>query len=146
MSDRKSDFDPVKEFVSLRDNISKVVGDGLRNVAGAVYPAVDVYETEDAVIVYTQPLKNADKNSFEVSMEAQTLTISGKTEPPTDVDDEAYLHRELRYGSFNRTVQIPRDVKANEAKAAFKDNVLTITLPKQEQPAGGQIIDVTSAE
>lgn len=140
-------FDPVKEFINLRDNISKSVGEGLRSVtAGAVgFPAVDVYETPDSVVVYTEPLIGLQTDSIEVSMEEDILTLKGETRPQVTVSDEAYLHRELRFGPFAREVRIPRKVKANEARAAFKQNVLTITLPKVEESTS-QIIGVTPAE
>lgn len=140
-------FDPVKEFVSLRDNLSKTVGQGLKNVTGAVvpFPAVDIYETEDAVIVQTESLPGLDVSSLEISMEEDILTLKGETQSASVIPDDAYLHRELRYGEFKRDVRIPRQVKADKASAAFKHNILTITLPKQLQ-AKGQIIDVTPAE
>lgn len=145
MSDQK--FDPVKEFVNLRDSVSKAVGEGIRGVASAtnVFPAVDVYETEDSVIIYTEPLIGMSPEKIEVSMEDDILTISGETQRLVDVEDTAFLHRELRFGPFAREVRIPRKVKAAEAKASFKQGVLTISLPK----VGGstsQIINVTPAE
>lgn len=140
-------FDPVKEFISLRDNISKSVNKGLRGVTGVLaFPAVDIYEDENAVVVYTEPLLGIDKSSIEVSMEQDRLSISGVTKSPFNVADTAYLHRELHFGKFKRDIQIPRRVKANEAKASVKNNVLTVTLPKQTAAAQDQIIDVTPAE
>jgi HSP20 family protein len=123
-------FDPVKEFVTLRDSISRAVGESIRTVSGMTFPAVDVYETEDAVILYTEPLLGADPARFEVSMENDLLTISGETRPHVNVDDSAFLHRELRFGAFSRTIQLTRKVSAAQAAAAFKHNILTVTLPK----------------
>ncbi len=39
----------------------------------------------------------------------------------------------MRYGSFVRSVALPVDVKAEDARATFKDGVLTIILPKEEK-------------
>lgn len=147
MSEQK--FDPVKEFVNLRDSLSKTVGEGLRTVTGVgplVFPAVDMYETENSVVIYTEPLVGAEASSIEVGMEDDVLTISGKTEPQINIEDTAYLHRELRFGAFSREIRIPRKVKADAAAASFKKGVLTITLPKIEEKGKGQIITVTPAE
>lgn len=147
MSEQK--FDPVKEFITLRDNISKSVGEGLRTVTGVgplVFPAIDMYETEEAVVIYTEPLVGLDAASIEVSVEDDVLTISGETKPQVEVEATAYLHRELRFGPFAREIRVPRKVKTDAAKATFKKGTLTITLPKIPQENKGQIISVTPAE
>jgi HSP20 family protein len=139
-------FDPVQEFVTLRDNISKAVGQSLRTTVGAiVFPALDVYETEEAVIVLTEPLVGIVKSSVEVSIEDDLLTLSGETEPPVHLDESQYLHRELRFGKFTRSISIPRRVRHSEASATFRDGMLWITLPKENVTAG-QIISITPAE
>ncbi|MDN3029000.1 Hsp20/alpha crystallin family protein [Streptomyces sp. S.PB5] len=38
-------------------------------------------------------------------------------------------HSEFRYGSFARSVRLPQGAKENEAKAEYKDGILTITVP-----------------
>ncbi|GAB4510658.1 MAG: Hsp20/alpha crystallin family protein [Anaerolineae bacterium] len=140
-------FDPVKEFMHLRDNITKTVGESLRTVTGVVsaYPALDVYETETDVVITTDSMVGLLPESIEVSMEDDMLTVTGETRNPLELPETAYLHRELRFGAFKREVRIPRKVKASEAKAAVKKGVLTITLPKVGEPAS-QIIGVTQAE
>ena len=47
---------------------------------------------------------------------------------------QAYLRRERKFGSFTRSVAIPRPVRADQAVASFKDSILTITLPKTDDP------------
>ncbi len=139
-------FDPVKEFVTLRDNISKVVGHSIKSVTGALaYPAIDVYETEEAVVVVTQPLIGLEADSTEVSMEHDILIISGTTVPNAEIPQTAYLHREIQFGTFTREIRIPRLVKASDAAASFKNRVLSITLPKVEV-GSSQVIDVAPIE
>lgn len=136
-------FDPVKEFISLRDNISK----SIRGVTRPnEFPAVDIYETDEAVIVYTEPMIGVNSSSIEVSVEREVLTISGTSIPPFDVPDSALLHRELRFGAFSREIHIPRRVSSSEASASFKKGILTITLPKQSAKVKGHIIDITPTE
>jgi HSP20 family protein len=138
----KENFDPVKEFVNLRDNITKSVGQGLKNVAGtnARFPAMDIYETEDAVFVRTEPLIGIVAASIEVSMEDDTITIVGETYPDVEIQDEAFLLRELSFGSFSRSATISRRVKPNEAKASLTQGILTVKIPKEESV---QIIEIT---
>ena len=145
MSSQK--FDPVKEFINLRDNISKTIGQSLQNATGipGQFPAVDVYETNEAVIVRTEPLIGAVTSSFEVSMEGDVLTISGETRSDLLVPETAYLKRELRFGTFSRKISIARKVQITRATASFKKGILTVSLPKMSEGAS-QIIDVTPAE
>lgn len=147
MTDQANKFDPVKEFVTLRDNLTKAVEQGLKTVTigTGVYPAVDVYESGEDVIIRTQAMIGAVLESIEVSMENDVLTISGENHNDLTLPDSAYLWRELRFGKFTRTIKIPRRVRAHEAVAKFKDGVLTITLPKLPDSTN-QIITVTPAE
>jgi HSP20 family protein len=143
MSDTK--FDPVKEFISLRDNISKAVGQTIKSATAMPFPAVDIYETDGEVVICTQPLGGIVSSSIEVSMEGDVLTITGTTQSIIDVPDQAFIQRELRFGTFSRVLQIPRKVRPNEAAASLKMGVLTITLPR-ESADDDQIVGVTPAE
>lgn len=147
MSEQK--FDPVQEFVSLRDSLSKTVGNTIRTATGLKtspdFPAVDIYETDELLVVVTESLLGANSDSFEISVEENILTITGETVSPLEIEDAAYLHKERQFGVFKREVRLPRKVAAQKAKASFKSGVLTITFPKAAQE-GSQIIAVTPAE
>ena len=140
-------FDPVKEFINLRDNISKTIGQSIRNVTGATgeFPAVDIYETETTVIVYTEPLLGVVAASIEVDMEENNLTIRGETRSKRNIPEADFIRRELTFGTFSRTIAIPRVVNPNAAAASLKQGVLTVTLPKVSQVAD-QIIAITPTE
>jgi HSP20 family protein len=144
MTDQTPKFDPVKEFTNIRDNLTKAVEQGIRNVAGGSFPLLDIYETADAVVIRTEPMIGAAADSIEISMENDVLTLSGETKNDLAVADGAYLLRELRFGKFTRSVRIPRKVRAEQAAAKFRNGVLTVTLPKL--PDNSQIINITPAE
>lgn len=140
-------FNPVQEFIHLRDQLSRAIGQGLKNAAGitAAFPAVDIYETEDAVMLRTEPLFGVVASSIEVNMEGEMLVLRGETKPDEEIDESAYLQRELTFGTFSREVSIPRPVKPEAAKASLKGGMLTIRLPKTT-PAASRVIEVTSGE
>jgi len=141
-------FDPVKEFINLRDKIGRTVEKQIRTVSGATetpYPPVDVYETSENVHIRTTFLNGQKPADLEISMEKDVLTISGKTIDTLDVPTNSYLHRELSYGAFSRSITIPRKVKADAARASFKNGILTITLPRVENDSA-TIIGVTPTE
>jgi len=145
MSHDKDKFDPMKEINTLRDSLSRAVEQGMKNIGGA-YPAVDVYETDDVVIVRTVPIVGLDAASIEVSMENGILTLRGTAAADSDLPDGAkLLIQERRSGEFKRDIKIPRTVKAEAAQAKLKQGALTITLPKIKD-SEPQIIGVTPAE
>jgi HSP20 family protein len=140
-------FDPMKEFASIRDSLGKAVEQGMKNLRAGVYPAVDVYETDSAVVLRTAAMAGLDAASIEVSMENGVLLLKGVTHADEDIpEDTVYVLRERRFGEFTREVRIPRAVKPEAAQAKLtKGGVLTITLPKVAD-SSARVIDVTPAE
>lgn len=94
-------------------------------------PAVDVYEDKDAIMVET-PLAGVNPQDVNISIENDVLTIEGSMEKSSEVDEKNYYRKEVRQGAFHRSVGLPTAVKADSAKATFKDGVLKITVPKAE--------------
>ncbi len=126
-------FDPVRGLINLRDSVNRLVEDGLSAVGGGQTLALDIYETDQAVIVKTAPLLGVQPEAIDVSITGDSLTIRGETRPEETIPAESYLRRERKYGPFTRTVAIPRAIHPDQALADFKDGVLTITLPKMEE-------------
>lgn len=143
MTDSK--FDPMKEIAALRSNISRAVEQGIKSISNRSYfPAVDIYETDTAVIVQTEPMIGLKPDSIEVSMENDVLTLRGATEADDNIPENTYILRELTFGGFERQLTINRPVHANQARARLKMGMLIVTLPKAlEADDESQIISVT---
>jgi len=94
-------------------------------------PAVDIYQDKDNVIVET-PLAGIDPEKVDISIENDVLTISGQTEEKKEVKREDYYRKEVREGSFSRSVILPMPVKSTEAQAFSEKGMLKITIPKSE--------------
>ncbi len=95
-------------------------------------PSVDVVETKDAIEVRTE-LPGLTRENIDIQVANGVLTIKGEKKEQREEKETRYHHREVRYGSFVRSVTLPVDVKAENAAAQFKDGVLTISLPKEER-------------
>lgn len=102
-----------------------------RSWAGALYPALDVYETDDAVVAKLS-VPGVKPEQIEVTLTQNVLQIKGRIEQEEKVQEEQYLHRERTYGHFSRTVTLPGELNAGGATAEFEDGVLTLTVPKAE--------------
>jgi HSP20 family protein len=92
-------------------------------------PAVDVYETKNEVVVEA-PLAGVDPKDVEISIENDILTIKGKTSKESEVEEKNYYRKEVRSGSFQRSIVLPTHVVADKAKAKSVDGMLKISIPK----------------
>lgn len=138
-------WDIRKELTNLRDRANRILEQGFASVSGNPSIAVDMYETEDAVIVRTSPVMGVRIEDIDVSFTGDTLTIRGKTQTDVEVDESSFLRRERRFGDFHRTLTIPRPIKAEEASANYENGVLTITIPKEEE-ARPKVIEVKASD
>ncbi len=95
------------------------------------FPAVDIAEDEKNVYV-EMPVAGVKPSDVEISVEDEVLTVKGKTEEEKEEKKKNYWKREIRKGEFERAVLLPSEVKAQQAKAEFKNGMLKVTLPKKE--------------
>ncbi len=95
-------------------------------------PRVDIIDRDDEVVVRAE-LPGVDKKDLEVSMSENSLTIKGSTRREEKEERGDYYRHEISRGSFARTVSLPTEVDGEHAKAAFKDGVLELVLPKREK-------------
>jgi HSP20 family protein len=95
-------------------------------------PAMDVYETEDKLVV-TVELPGLSAEDVDVRVEDSTLTISGKREFYSGVNEEHYHRIERRYGSFSRAVTLPPQGDPGKVDARFDAGVLTVEVAKAEK-------------
>ena len=100
--------------------------------------AVDVYETKERLVVKARTA-GVNKNDLDVSISDNTLSIRGTLSAGNEEDVENYFVQECYWGEFSRTVALPVAVKEDEAAAALKDGVLTITFPKVQQEQAKKI-------
>lgn len=101
-------------------------------------PLIDVYQDKDNVIVEAQ-LPGIDPKNVSVSVENDVLTIEGKSERTSEVEDTNYYRKEVRYGSFHRAISLPVAVNGNLAKATYGKGILKIVIPKEERAKPKQV-------
>jgi HSP20 family molecular chaperone IbpA len=74
-----------------------------------VKPAVvDVFEEQDDIVVKAE-LPGIEKDNIEVTLTDHTLTIKGEKKKAEEVKEENYYRAERSYGSFLRTLELPRE-------------------------------------
>ncbi len=113
---------PLEEFDRMFDQMSLVPNSNFM-------PAMDVYQTDEAVVVET-PLAGVKPEQVNISIENDVLSIEGKVEKKSEIDEKNYFRREVKSGAFHRSVAMPVAVAGDKAVAEFKDGILKITIPK----------------
>jgi HSP20 family protein len=123
-------WDPFRELRSVEEEFDRMVGQRLARTAWV--PPLDVRETE-ATFAVTVDLPGLEPDQVEVTFEDGLLTIRGQREFTKEVDEEQYHRIERSYGSFARSVRLPRTADAEKIEASFDKGVLTVEVPKREE-------------
>lgn len=95
---------------------------------------LDMYEEGDKIIVKLKA-PGFDEKNIDISIEGNTLTITGNLEQEDHEEDKKrkFYRNEIRVQSFTRSVSLPAKVEANQADAHFKNGILHLALPKAEE-------------
>lgn len=141
-------FEPFRDLAIFQDRVNRLFGDlyGQREegVLSNWVPAVDIYEGDNKGLVLKADLPDVKREDVSVTVENNTLTLSGERKLESDVKQEQYHRIERAYGRFSRSFSLPTTVDASQIAAEFKNGVLTIRLPFREE-AKPRSIDVAVA-
>lgn len=134
---------PFGELLSLRQAMDRLFEDSYvrpsAGFAGGEHPlAVDAYSTADALVVEAA-LPGVKPDDVEVSVLGDTLSISANTADEQQRDEDGYAYREIRRGSFSRTLTLPAGLDPDGATASFDNGLLRLTIPKAEESKPRQI-------
>jgi HSP20 family protein len=94
-------------------------------------PVMDVSETDDNVLASIE-LPGMNKDDIKVSVHDDVLTVTGEKKQEKTETRKGIDRVERSYGYFKRSVVLPVGVDTSKVKAAFKDGILQVTLPKLE--------------
>ena len=92
-------------------------------------PAVDVFETEKAVVVRAE-LSGVRSSQVKVSVDGEWLRIRGERTPPADSDAERLHQMEIAFGPFERSVRIGIPFDRDQVVANLEEGFLSVILPK----------------
>jgi HSP20 family protein len=119
-------------FLEPFEEMDKMFSDFLpatRGTQSGYIPSVDMYEDQGNVIVEAQ-LAGIDPEKVDIAIENDVLTIKGESEKKSEVEDKNYYRKEIRRGSFFRSIPLPAHVVGDQASAIAEDGVLKISIPK----------------
>lgn len=101
----------------------------LGGAAWAVAPAMDLVEKATEYEI-TAELPGINEKNVEIKLSDHMLTIKGEKSEENEEKEKDYFLSERRYGSFQRSFQLPEGVRLDKIAATFAKGVLTVKLPK----------------
>jgi HSP20 family protein len=147
-------WDPFRDLVTLRERMNKIFedmsparGEERDLTAAAWTPSVDIYETENDVVL-TAEVPGIDEKDIEIKVEDNTLTIRGERKFEKETREENYHRIERAYGTFFRSFSLPSSVDQDRIEAQHENGVLRIRMPKKAEvkPRKVKIVKPLAAE
>ena len=136
----------ARELGEVQSEVSRLFdtffGRSARAQDRAWTPAADMYETKDELVIKVD-LPGMSEKDVQVTITGDLLSLKGQRAEPEAMQPEQYFGAERWTGRMERIFQLPIPVQADKVRAAYRDGVLTVTLPKMESVKPKEIkIDV----
>jgi HSP20 family protein len=125
---------PFGRLTTLQDELNRLFDSSVEGWT----PALDVHEDKDSYTIRVE-LPGMKREEIEVSLQDDALVISGERKTETRKEDTEVHRQERFYGKFSRALTFPTAVAGDKVTAAYKDGILTVTLPKAEEAKPKQI-------
>lgn len=93
---------------------------------------VDMYVTGDSVVIRAL-VAGVSPADLDIAITRDMVTIKGHRDEEQEAPDDDYIHRELFWGGFSRTITLPEEVMIDEAEAREQHGMLEIRLPKVDK-------------
>jgi HSP20 family protein len=135
MATTLTEWHPFADFAELRNRLDQAFRD-FGNGGREWTPNIDLVREKGHYLLRAD-VPGISAEDIEVQVSDGVLTISGEhTEEKEEKEEEKdYVRRERRYGSFSRSMTLPKGVEPEDIEATCKDGVLEVIIPapKEEQ-------------
>jgi HSP20 family protein len=137
-------WDQSRDMAALQEGLSRMLEGVYRRPQedlnrGAWVPVVDVYTNGQHELVLKAELPDMKEEEIDVTVEDNTITLSGEKKLDTEITEEQFHRIERSYGSFARTFALPPTVDPTKVSAQYKAGVLTVRLPLREEAKPNKI-------
>ena len=133
-------WEPLRELNTLQSEMNRLFntvfdtpsGGGNAGTLRRWMPAMDLVESDDHFVLRAD-LPGLSEEDVKIELEDSTLTISGERKSEHESDREGYHRVERAFGSFQRSLTLPKGVDPEAVTAKFDRGVLEVRIPKPEQ-------------
>ena len=130
---------PMRELMNVNEQLNRLFDDAFATMprgadldAGTWAPAVDLREEEGGFVLQAD-MPGMKKEDIDVHVENNILTIQGERRFESETKRDTYHRIERAYGKFTRSFALPVRVHSEGIKAAYKDGILEVSIPKAEE-------------
>jgi HSP20 family protein len=125
-------FAELNHMQSLLDHMLPARGAGIRSVAGASFPPLNIGSTPAAIELQALA-PGVDPAVLQITVDRGLLTIAGERKPDVPDDDNIHVYARERFGgSFRRVVSLPEDADPAQVDASYRDGILRVTVKRRE--------------
>jgi len=117
------------EFQKVVDEVFHLVRPAFRNYECIWHPNVDVYESEDEIIVLAD-MAGLNKEELHIEVDRKRIKIAGIRKVIQLLQNARYCQAEIPHGYFERNVILPAPVESSSAKATYADGILMVRMNK----------------
>ena len=132
-------WEPLRELSSLQNEMNRLfdtafdspragTGGGVRRWM----PPMDLLETSEEFVLRAD-LPGLAEEDVTIEVEDSTLTVSGERNSEHEANGEGYHRVERAFGTFARSLTLPKGVDPEAVSARFNRGVLEIRIPKPEE-------------
>jgi HSP20 family protein len=133
-------WEPLRELSSLQTEMNRLfntvfdapAAPGNGSTMRRWVPAMDLLETADHFVLRAD-LPGMTQDDVNIELEDSTLTVSGERKSEHEDKQEGYYRVERAFGSFSRSLTLPKGIDADAVTANFENGVLEIRVPKPEE-------------
>lgn len=130
-------WDPSRDLNTLQGDVNRLFDsffgprEGARSGYGARrwMPAMDLVETDDSLVLRAD-LPGVERDEIAIEAKDGVLTVSGERHAQHEDEREGYHRVERSFGRFQRSLELPRGIAADEVEASFDKGVLEVRIPK----------------
>ena len=127
-------------FSNLFDQFFNDSFDRTRHIDRFV-PRVDIAENDKSFEVQLAA-PGMKKEDFKIELNENNLVITGERKFENEKNEKNFRRVETQYGAFSRSFRLPENVNVDKIKAAYKNGILNLEIPKVEKPETKTLIEV----
>lgn len=127
-------WEPFQDAANL-NRLYRIFGSALER---GWMPAVDILDTPQAIVLKVE-LAGIKPEDVHIELDDDVLTIRGERHQEETLDREQYQSTEWHYGSFQRSITLPRSVKRDAIEATYENGVVEVRVPKAAEVQPQQI-------
>ena len=138
-------WDPFRDLMAIQDRMNRLFQETLARQRGQEElevgqwsPAVDIFETGDRIVVRAD-LPGLEQSEIEIRVDDNTLTLRGDRRPSSEVKPEDFHRAERPHGPFMRSFSLPQNIDQAAIKAAHRNGVLEVVLPRKPEAKASSI-------